>query len=149
MAKYPPTNDFDESGFTTLEPGFYKVKIVATKDADKNGKFYTDKDGYKGCLFEYAVSEHPGVRLFEKFCFDEDYKYYPQSMGKFKQLQVACGIDTSSGGDTGSLVGKVCMADVRAKDVNGKVYNNIVRYEKPADDSTDAADFPKDDDLPF
>lgn len=154
--KYPPTEKYDETGYAPpLKPGDYVIQISAIKEEDKNGKPYKDKNGFLYCLFEFAVKDHRGNKLFDRFCFDENNPNLNINMGRFKQLQIACGIDTTQEGDTKDMIGKVCKAYVKTTEYEGKINNRIGEYKDTVEEFPDE-EFPDDgppphgdDDLPF
>ena len=137
MSNYPPTEKYSEAGFAPpLTPGNYKVKLSEIKYKDRDGHTLIDKNGHEYVKFVFDVSDQPN-RLFEQFCFDEDNQYAAINLGKFKQFQVACGIDTASGGSLVSLIDNVCMATIKNREHQGQTYNNIVEFS--ALDGTEAS----------
>lgn len=145
--RYPPTTKYDEKGFAPpLKPGDYMIKVADVREEDKNGKSYTDKNGYVYCLFEFSVKDYPGNKLFDRFCFSLENPYANVNLGRFKQLQIACGVGVDSEGDTKDMIGKTCKAFVKTKEYQGKVNNTIAEYKV----TEEATEFKSDDDdLPF
>jgi hypothetical protein len=145
--RYPATKKYDEKGFAPpLKPGDYMIKISDVRIKDKDGQPYTDKNGYEYCLFEFTVKDYPGNKLFTRFCFDTENPHANINFGIFKQLQIACGVDVETEGDTNDMIGKTCKAYVKVKVYNGNPNNTIAEYkitEEPTDFKSD------DDDLPF
>lgn len=143
---YPNVDKYDETGLPpALTPGSYIIKIDDIKDTDKEGNILKDKDDCKFTNFVFTVDGHPN-KLFEKFYFDLDGPYAEIRLGKFKQLLIALAANTE-GGEMGDLLGKVCRANVKTREYQGKTYNNILAFEpKNADDGFG----PKEDaDLPY
>lgn len=143
---YPNVNKYDERGFAPpLKPGSYVIKVDDIQTQDKEGGELKDKNNCLFTNFVFTVDGHPN-KLFEKFYFDPEGPYAEIRLGKFKQFLLALGENTE-GGDTANLLGKVCRADVKTREYEGKTFNNILAFEpKNADDSFGPAE---DDDLPY
>lgn len=152
--QYPATKPYDENGLAApLEVGNYKIRLKEVQESDQEGKKFIDKNNNQYVRFVFEVSGHDGNLLFDRFCFDEKALNANVQLGKFKQMQIAMGVDTDKPGDTKDLIGLKCMAYVTQRPYNGKTYNDIKRYfSLDSDEATTPAppnSGPADDDLPF
>jgi hypothetical protein len=135
-----------------LDSGDYIIRLAEVSEANKKGEPFTDKHGNHYTMFVFDVREHDGNRLFDRFCFDEDCDFANIQLGRFKQFQEACGVDTEKPGDTDDLVGKRCVATVTKKVIKGsdgqdRTVNNIMQYlPLSAENGKSSED---DEDLPF
>jgi len=145
MPQFPATSKYDTAGFgPPLEDGEYLVSLAAVHETKRDGTPFTDKDGYQFCRFEFEV-DGDDRRLFDNFTFDESSPRANQSLGKFKQLVVALGMDPERPGHTNALLGKTCIAVVKQREYKQKTYANIVEY-RASDGSVPTAE---DEDLPY
>lgn len=146
--QYPATSKYDEKGLAeALETGDYVIRLKAIEESDKDGKKFTDKNGANYVRFTFEVKGHDGNLLFDRFCFDEAAKNANVQLGRFKQMQMAMGIDTDKPGDTKDLLGLKCEAYVSVREYQGKKYNDIKAYKSlDADAPQNTND---DEDLPF
>jgi len=140
-------NKYNESGFApTLEPGSYIVKLDEVKTTDKDGNPLADKDSLAFENFIFTVKDHSN-KLFERFYLDPTGPWADARLGKFKQFLMAIG-GNLAGGDTETLIGSVCRANVTVREHQGKTFNNIIAFEPKAE--TDTFTGSKDNDsLPF
>lgn len=157
MTTYPITDEYDERGFAPpLTPGDYDIELVDVHETDKDDNPFKDKNGFEYISFEFSVVGYEENKLFDRICFDENNQYANLNLGKFKQMQIALGVDTSKEGDTSTLIGKQCRAFVKNKVVGDRTYNNIVEY-KPREGQTEQPNRPMqaqlnqddNDNLPF
>jgi len=162
MPKYQDLSQFDESGgFTNpdaLPPGVYSLRVSSVANTNKHGSPYKDKNGIPQTMFMFTVKGHEN-KIFQFVQFNPEAEYHSVSMGRFKQMILAMGIDPTVSGDTEDLVGMTVKANLKVyegKSQSGGVeMRNSIAGFVVEDGKSDDPSIPTqsgsdpDDDLPF